>query len=120
MQSTIIWSCAPNVVYFKKYIITVSCFNFLFFHIAPDLDKSSSTRQSRNAMVSLRYIALAASSIVGFAYAAPAEIASRQTFVPGTLNNTREFYISMAVTDGYAKYSGWRGMFPPCLIYPHI
>src|ERR1019366_2914422 len=40
--------------------------------------------------------------------AAPSVKDTRQTFVPGTLNNTREFYITMTVTDGLTKYTQWK------------
>lgn len=59
-------------------------------------------------MVSMRNLVLAASALVGLTTAAPAVKETRQTFVPGTLNNTREFYIGMVVTDGLTKYTGWK------------
>ncbi|KAG0651886.1 hypothetical protein D0Z07_0826 [Hyphodiscus hymeniophilus] len=59
-------------------------------------------------MLSLRNLAITASAILG-ATAAPAEIASRQTFTPGTLNNTQEFYITLQTTDGcISQYNGWQ------------
>ncbi|KAL3418127.1 hypothetical protein PVAG01_09842 [Phlyctema vagabunda] len=59
-------------------------------------------------MVLFRSIAVAASALAGLVSALPAEIAARQTYTPGTLNNTREFYISMTVTDGPTTYNGWQ------------
>jgi hypothetical protein len=58
-------------------------------------------------MAFLLKLALAASAIIGLASSLPADIAGRQTWVPGTQNNTREFYISMVVTDGRRTYEGW-------------
>ena len=58
-------------------------------------------------MASILKLALAASAILGLASSLPTEVESRQTFVPGTLNNTREFYIQMVVTDGPRTYEGW-------------
>jgi hypothetical protein len=63
-------------------------------------------------MVTVRNFALLASSILGLTNAAPTEIDARQTFVPGTVNNTQEFYIHMTVTDGLTKYNGWARKFP--------
>jgi len=57
-------------------------------------------------MVSMRNLALAASAIVGLTAAAPT-MEARQTWTPGTLNNTQEFYIHMFVTDGDTKYTSW-------------
>jgi hypothetical protein len=60
-------------------------------------------------MVFMRSLALVASTIIGVTSAAPLE--ARQ-FVPGTLNNTREFYITLkATTPSLAKYNGWGGTF---------
>jgi len=58
-------------------------------------------------MTSILRLAVAASAIIGLASSLPADLAERQTWVPGTQNNTREFYISMVVTDGPATYEGW-------------
>jgi hypothetical protein len=65
-------------------------------------------------MVSIRNLALAASSIISLASAAPAEVAARQ-FTAGTQNNTREFYITMQVTSGLETYNGWQStsLIPP-------
>ena len=57
-------------------------------------------------MVSMRNLALVASAIVGFTTAAPT-MEARQSWTPGTQNNTQEFYIHMTVTDGDTKYNGW-------------
>jgi hypothetical protein len=53
-------------------------------------------------MVSIRQLALAASTLLTLISAAPTTqgIQERQTYVPGTQNNTQEFYIKMLVTDG--------------------
>lgn len=56
-------------------------------------------------MVFLRNLALAASAFLGLAMAAPLE--TRQTYTPGTLNNTQEFILKMFVTDGSSKYTGY-------------
>ncbi|KAH8772219.1 hypothetical protein F5882DRAFT_410655 [Hyaloscypha sp. PMI_1271] len=58
-------------------------------------------------MVLLLKFALAASAIIGLVPSLAAAITGRQTWVPGTQNNTREFYLSMVVTDGYRTYEGW-------------
>lgn len=62
-------------------------------------------------MTALLKLALAASTIFGVASSLPADIAVRQTWVPGTQNNTQEFYISMAVINGLKTYDGWEGMY---------
>ena len=62
-------------------------------------------------MAALLKLALAASAIIGFASSLPADIAVGQTWVPGTQNNTREFYISMVVTHGSKTYEGWQSMY---------
>lgn len=67
-------------------------------------------------MDSIRNLGLLAIAFIGLTSAAPAEITTRQTFVPGTLNNTQEFYIRMKVTEGLEKYNGWLGT-PSRLIY---
>jgi hypothetical protein len=54
--------------------------------------------------VFIRNLALAASTLLGLTVAAPAAQESRQTFTPGTLNNTQEFYLKMVVTDGPTTY----------------
>ncbi|PMD19562.1 hypothetical protein NA56DRAFT_193831 [Hyaloscypha hepaticicola] len=58
-------------------------------------------------MTALLKLALAASTIFGVASSLPADIAVRQTWVPGTQNNTQEFYISTAVINGLKTYDGW-------------
>jgi hypothetical protein len=61
-------------------------------------------------MFSIRNLAFAAYTIFNLVSAAPSQIVGRQTFVPGTLNNTREFYLRMHVTDGcLEKYNGYLG-----------
>ncbi|KAE8452246.1 hypothetical protein EG329_000945 [Mollisiaceae sp. DMI_Dod_QoI] len=57
-------------------------------------------------MVFIHNLALAASTLLGLAAAAPT-LSTRQTYVPGTLNNTQEFYIKMVVTDGPTTYQEW-------------
>ncbi|KAI9052594.1 hypothetical protein LZ554_003937 [Drepanopeziza brunnea f. sp. 'monogermtubi'] len=62
-------------------------------------------------MVSLRPLVLAYAAAAGLASAAPSisNLAKRPaSFVPGTVNNTREFYIAMVVTEGHflTKYNG--------------
>ncbi|OWP05450.1 hypothetical protein B2J93_7651 [Marssonina coronariae] len=61
-------------------------------------------------MVSIHNLILACSALASLALAAPADIASRQAFVPGTLNTTREFYVTMQVIKGVhmRKYNGWQ------------
>lgn len=54
-------------------------------------------------MVFIHTFALAASTLLGLATAAPT-LPTRQAWTPGTLNNTQEFIIHMAVTDGSTKY----------------
>ncbi|TVY73476.1 hypothetical protein LSUE1_G007416 [Lachnellula suecica] len=57
-------------------------------------------------MVSMRNLALAASTIVGFTSAAPTmEARTTETYTPGTLNNTQEFYIKMSVTSGDTSFN---------------
>jgi hypothetical protein len=58
-------------------------------------------------MVSIRNLALAAATMIGLTTAAPAEKVGRQTFMPGTQNNTQEFYIHLNVTHGPTTYNGW-------------
>jgi len=58
-------------------------------------------------MVVLRNFAVLASAILGLTTAAPTEKNARQTWIPGTQNNTQEFYLHMTVTDGLTKYNGW-------------
>jgi hypothetical protein len=58
-------------------------------------------------MALLVNFALAASAIIGLASSLAADITGRQTWVPGTQNNTREFYLSMVVTHGCRAYEGW-------------
>ncbi|TEY51371.1 hypothetical protein BOTCAL_0266g00030 [Botryotinia calthae] len=58
-------------------------------------------------MVSIRNLAIAASSILSFVSAAPTIESRQDTWVPGTLNNTREFYLHMTVTDGDYTHNGW-------------
>jgi hypothetical protein len=58
-------------------------------------------------MILLLKFALEASAIIGLVSSLAADITGRQTWVPGTQNNTREFYLSMVVTDGYRTYEGW-------------
>lgn len=53
-------------------------------------------------MVFISTLALAATTLLGIASASP--LSTRQTYVPGTQNNTQEFYIKMVVTDGLTKY----------------
>lgn len=55
-------------------------------------------------MVCMRNLALAASTLITFSAAAPT-IENRQTWTPGTQNNTQEFIIHMTVTDGNTKYT---------------
>jgi hypothetical protein len=57
-------------------------------------------------MVNLSNLALAASSLITLALAAPTEVVPRQ-FQTGVQNNTQEFIIKMFVTDGDTKYTGW-------------
>ena len=60
-----------------------------------------------------RNLSLAVLAIIGTISAAPGEMAKRQTFAPGTLNHTQEFYITMHTNDGcLAKYNGWQSTFP--------
>jgi hypothetical protein len=65
-------------------------------------------------MVSIRQLALAASTLLTLISAAPTTqgIQERQTYVPGTQNNTQEFYIKMLVTDGNTKYNEYSCMTP--------
>jgi len=60
-------------------------------------------------MVSLRTLALAASTLMPLISAIPtSELSKKQvSWTPGTLNNTREFYLSMAVTDGSYAHQEW-------------
>lgn len=58
-------------------------------------------------MVSIRSLALAASSMLSFVSAAPTDESRQDAWVPGTLNNTREFYLHMQVTDGDFRHEGW-------------
>jgi hypothetical protein len=61
-------------------------------------------------MVSIRNLALAASTIIGLASAKPVVSKRQDAWTPGTLNNTREFYLHMQITDGpneFYKYEGW-------------
>lgn len=58
-------------------------------------------------MIAIRSLTLLASALLGFTAAAPTKHEARQTWVPGTLNNTQEFYLHMTVTDGPTKYNGW-------------
>ncbi|KAG4025372.1 hypothetical protein MFRU_059g00090 [Monilinia fructicola] len=58
-------------------------------------------------MVSIRNLALVASSILSFASAAPALDKRQDAWVPGTLNNTQEFYLHMIVTDGDYTHESW-------------
>ncbi|PQE26079.1 hypothetical protein CJF30_00000814 [Rutstroemia sp. NJR-2017a BBW] len=62
-------------------------------------------------MVSIRNLALAASTIIGFASAKPVVSKRQDAWAPGTLNNTREFYLHMQITDAsdndFYKYEGW-------------
>ncbi|PQE32020.1 hypothetical protein CJF32_00001630 [Rutstroemia sp. NJR-2017a WRK4] len=62
-------------------------------------------------MVSIRNLALAASTIIGFASAKPVVSKRQDAWAPGTLNNTREFYLHMQITDtsdnDFYKYNGW-------------
>lgn len=72
-----------------------------------------SSLQTSN-MLSLSSVALAASTLMGFASAAPT-ITERQVvpWTPGTLNNTQEFYVSLKVTKGsIKKYNGWTSTSP--------
>ena len=59
-----------------------------------------------DTMVLLLKFALAASAIIGLVPSLAAAVTGRQTWVPGTQNNTREFYLSMVVTNGYITYEG--------------
>lgn len=60
-------------------------------------------------MVNFNSLALAATTLFGLTAAAPAATAARDTatYVPGTLNNTREFYIKMETIAGSTKYNGY-------------
>jgi len=58
-------------------------------------------------MVSIRNFALVASAMIGLTSALPNKLAERQTYVPGTQNNTQEFYLQAFVTDGPTTYTGW-------------
>ena len=59
-------------------------------------------------MVFIRSLALLASGLVCVATAGPVPGIRQETWVPGTQNNTREFYIKMtATTASLAKYDGW-------------
>jgi hypothetical protein len=58
-------------------------------------------------MVSMRNLAFVASSILSFVSAAPTLEKRQDTWVPGTLNNTQEFYLHMAVTDGDYTHQEW-------------
>jgi len=60
-------------------------------------------------MAALLKLALAVSTLFGAASSLPSGIAERQTWAPGSQNNTQEFYISMVVTDGPRTYEGWTG-----------
>ncbi|KAK2624596.1 hypothetical protein QTJ16_005789 [Diplocarpon rosae] len=61
-------------------------------------------------MISARNLILAFAVLGSLASAAPAENVPRQAFVPGTLNSTREFYVTMKVISGVhlRKYNGWQ------------
>lgn len=54
-------------------------------------------------MVSIRNLALVASTVISLTAAAPT-LETRQT---GTQNNTQEFFIHMVVTDGDTTYNEW-------------
>lgn len=59
-------------------------------------------------MVSVRSLALAASTLVGLAHAVPTPQGSGlPPYTPGTLNNTQEFHIVMKVTAGPKTYNNW-------------
>lgn len=73
-------------------------------------------------MVSIRNLALVASSILSFASAAPALDKRQDAWVPGTLNNTQEFYLHMIVTDGDYTHESWvcKSQFPFIYIYIYM
>lgn len=59
-------------------------------------------------MVSFSTLTLAASVAIGMASALPTDLTTRQdAWAPGVNNNTREFYLSLWVTDGPTTYNGW-------------
>ena len=63
-------------------------------------------------MVSFHAIALASFAIIHATSTFPTEIAGRQNFTPGVLNNTQEFYITMRTTEScLEKYNGWQSSF---------
>jgi hypothetical protein len=57
-------------------------------------------------MTSMLKLVIAVSAIIGFVSSLPPGITGRQSWASGTLNNSQEFYISMAVTDGPTAYEG--------------
>jgi hypothetical protein len=57
-------------------------------------------------MTSMLKLVIAVSAIIGFVSSLPPGITGRQSWASGTLNNSQEFYISMAVTDGPTTYEG--------------
>ena len=64
-------------------------------------------------MVFMRSIALGASivGIIGVSSAAQVPTARQEPWVPGTQNNTQEFYVTLKVTTtSLEKYNGWTRM----------
>jgi hypothetical protein len=55
-------------------------------------------------MLSTSSLLLAASTLLGLATAS-LNLETRQLYTPGMLNNTQEFYVTMVVTAGLAKYN---------------
>jgi type III secretory pathway component EscS len=59
-------------------------------------------------MVFMRSVALVASALICVATAGSVLGLRQEIWVPGTQNNTREFYITLiATTASLAKYNGW-------------
>jgi len=62
-------------------------------------------------MVNLLPLTVLATGILTFVAGSPTPTTSadkrQESWTPGTLNNTQEFYIKMVVTDGQYKYEEW-------------
>lgn len=59
-------------------------------------------------MLFMRPLVLLAYTIIGVTSAAPILDGRQDPWVPGTQNNTREFYVTLrASTSSLEKYNGW-------------